>query len=354
MPFTRLSIERFAAFTEAQFELQPGVNVLIGENGAGKSQVLKLLYVLHETARRTWDPNVYADPKAELAGFLRDVFLPDEEAIGRLVHRTASGKKTTKVRATYGDATIAFELTHRGRLTAEAPRDPLDDSIRNDLPAIFLPSREVLSIARVFIADLKGRKTGFDRTYFDLAEHLYRSPLSGPRDANRKALLTPLETALGGEVKERGGQFYVRIQDGDIEMPLLAEGLRKIAQLVYLVVNGSLQRKGLLLWDEPEANLGAGYAELLASTILELARQGVQIILATHDYVLASELSRQIEQRPKELPPCAFFALRKDGEGQRQVERAEAFALLQTNPILDAMAELHDRELSGVAGEDSR
>lgn len=345
MPFTSLHIDRFAAFTEAQFDLQPGVNVLIGANGTGKSQVLKLLYVLHETARKTWDPNIGVDTKTELTDLLRDVFLPDEEAIGRLVHRAASGRRTAKVSATYGDATITFDLTHRGRLTASAPKDPLDDSLKNDLPAIFLPSREVLSIARVFIADLKGRKTGFDRTFFDLAEHLYRSPLSGPRDANRKALLTPLEAALGGEVKERGGQFYVRIQDGDIEMPLLAEGLRKIAQLVYLVVNGSLQRKGLLLWDEPEANLGAGYAELLASTILDLARQGVQIVLATHDYVLASELSRQIEKRPAGLPQCAFFSLRKDGEGQRQVERAEAFALLQTNPILDAMAGLHDREI---------
>jgi ABC-type lipoprotein export system ATPase subunit len=348
MPFTKLNITRFGAFTDAQLDLLPGVNVLIGENGSGKSQVLKLLYVLHEVARKTWHPDIAVDSKSELTELLNETFLPDEEALGRLVRRTGKGVKTAEVGATYGDASISFSLTHKGRLSVNCPKDPLDDSRSNDFPAIFLPSREVLSVARVFVGDLRGRKTGFDRTYFDLAEMLYRSPLKGRRDDGREKLLKPLEKALGGAVKERGGQFYVQIADGDIEMPLLAEGLRKIAQLVYLVVNGSLQKRGILLWDEPEANLGAGYAQLLASTILGLAQQGIQIVIATHDYVLASELSRQIEQAPQKLPACAFFALRRGDDGQRQVERAEAFALLQTNPILDALADLHDRELSGV------
>ena len=44
MKFVRLELERFTAFEKVTFELTSGVNVIIGENGTGKS---------HEACR--WD-----------------------------------------------------------------------------------------------------------------------------------------------------------------------------------------------------------------------------------------------------------------------------------------------------------
>ena len=40
----QLKIENFTVFTEADFEFSPGLNVIVGENGTGKSHVLKLAY----------------------------------------------------------------------------------------------------------------------------------------------------------------------------------------------------------------------------------------------------------------------------------------------------------------------
>lgn len=348
MAFSALTIERFTAFREANFDLAPGVNVLIGENGSGKTHVLKLLYTLHEVSRRYWSPSATSSESLDvrMEKSLRETFLPDEGAIGRLVQRTQKGAKTATVAARYHNASIGFSLTHKGRLKATSPADPINDGFKNDQPAVFLPAREMLSIFPGFVSDWEERESTFDRTYFDLCILLGKSPLRGPRDEARGALIAPLEEALGGTIESKGGRFYLHQRDGEIEMPLLAEGLRKIAQLAYLVLNGSLQRKGLLLWDEPEANINPEKSALLASTILKLARGGVQVVVATHDYVLASELSRQIESHEAGVPECAFFAIRRDIAGQRQVERASAFALLQTNPILDAMAALHDRELA--------
>jgi predicted ATPase len=48
----RLEIENFTAFEHAVFDFSSGVNVLIGENGTGKSHVLKLIYCLSEANRR--------------------------------------------------------------------------------------------------------------------------------------------------------------------------------------------------------------------------------------------------------------------------------------------------------------
>ena len=39
-----LSLKNFTAFTNAEFEFANGLNVIIGENGAGKTHVLKVAY----------------------------------------------------------------------------------------------------------------------------------------------------------------------------------------------------------------------------------------------------------------------------------------------------------------------
>lgn len=346
MAFTSLRVERFTAFGEADFALAPGVNALIGQNGTGKSHVLKLLYTLHEATRKYWsDPEGRRDFAAHLGEMLAQTFLPHEAQVGRLVRRALRGPKTCKVAASFGATGVGFTLTHRGTVTAPHPKDPSDFDHRAGRAAVFLPPREMLSLFPGFISDWEERESTYDRTYYDLCLLLGRSPLRGAREGERKRLLEPLEAALGGEIHTQGGRFFVRSDDGEIEMPLLAEGLRKVAQLAYLVLNGSLRARSVLLWDEPEANLNPEMSPLLAATVLGLARQGVQVVLATHDYAFASELSRQIETAAPGLPPCAFFSLRRDEAGQRQVERAEAFALLAHNPILDAMATLHDREL---------
>src|SRR5690349_19044995 len=47
-PYHRtLEIRDFTCFHEAHFEFGSGINVFVGENGTGKTHVLKLLYTLH-------------------------------------------------------------------------------------------------------------------------------------------------------------------------------------------------------------------------------------------------------------------------------------------------------------------
>ena len=71
----------------------------------------------------------------------------------------------------------------------------------------------------------------------------------------------------------------------------------------------------------------------------------MQVFLATHDYVLTSDLSRAIETNADWRPGTVFFALgRRDGQEGVAVERGELLADLQDNAILEAFASLHERE----------
>ena len=48
MPLTRVQLERFTAFTHLDLEVSPGINVLIGANGTGKTHLLKVCYAACE------------------------------------------------------------------------------------------------------------------------------------------------------------------------------------------------------------------------------------------------------------------------------------------------------------------
>jgi hypothetical protein len=43
------------------------------------------------------------------------------------------------------------------------------------------------------------------------------------------------------------------VGSGTMEMPLVAEGLRKLAMVARLISTGTLLDKGYLFWDKPEA-----------------------------------------------------------------------------------------------------
>ena len=345
---TRLELHRFTAFENAVFDFASGVNVVIGENGTGKSHVLKLVYCLNESVRRyKSNEGLDASPRELdeiLTEMLVSVFQPDE--LHRLVRR-GIGRRKARIAVTWSDGRkqrqLGITLTSLGRLTIDG-----DDDLPTLERSVFLPTREVLSIFPGFIASYQRRESSFDRTFYDLCVALDAKPLRGPRDAKRARLLAPIEEVLGGRVVNENGRFYLKLSDGDMEAPLVAEGLRKLGMLAYLILNGSLSENGFLLWDEPEASMNPRLTKLTGDVVLGLARSGVQTVLATHDYLLTSELTLSVEQQHS--GDAAFFALgRSPKRNGTFIERGERLSQLQENAILAAMAALHDRETQAFA-----
>lgn len=303
---------------------------------------------MSEALRRfqTGETGLTAKPELHdvLAKMLEDVFQPDH--LGRLVRR-GQRSKTAHLELRWGQASLTVDLTLRDRLTVGT------SNLGTLHRAIFLPPREVLSIFPGFVAEWDARESSFDRTYRDLCEVLARRPLRGARGEERGTLLTPIEQALGGSVVlDDNGRFYVVMPDGKMEARLVAEGLRKLAMIDYLLVNGSLTKNGFLFWDEPEANLNPKLARLVGELVFGLGRLGVQVLLATHDYALGSELS-MLADRPG-APSSAVFSLTRAENRGVSAERAKLFTDVRSNAILDALGELHDRELSELPKESTR
>ncbi len=119
-----------------------------------------------------------------------------------------------------------------------------------------------------------------------------------------------LNEVIGGEVESDGSRFYVSFaKEKSMDVSMVAEGLRKFGTLQRLLNNGSLTKQSTLFWDEPEANLNPALLRKLAAILAELARQGFQIILATHSMSLLKEFHILSREKDKVKLPLQYFGL---------------------------------------------
>jgi ABC-type arginine transport system ATPase subunit len=204
---------------------------------------------------------------------------------------------------------------------------------------VFIPAMDMMGHTRRFLSTYDQYKIDFDLTHRDIVA-LLLSPERREKPATNGAL-GMFTSLLGGEVEEENERFYLRTPHGRQPMPLVAEGLRKIATLQQLVRNGHLQPGSVLFWDEPEVNLNPLLMDEVVAVLLALARTGVQIFLATHSYVILKELDLQATKQDA----VRFFALESTPDGT-VVHPSEDYAELHSNPIAEQFDSLYDRELT--------
>ena len=227
--------------------------------------------------------------------------------------------------------------------------DKLPAKALEQAPA-YIPTRELVTLCPWFGPLYDNFHLRFEESWRDTVSLLGAPSVKGPREKKAAELLKPLEEAMGGKVvvDSGTGEFYLSIPgEGNMEMPLVAEGLRKLAMLARLISTGALLDKGYLFWDEPETNMNPKLIKVLARSILTLCQQGIQVFIATHSYFLLKELdllSRQysVEQR--------FLSLVATGPDRVvTLQQASRLLDLETVVALDEELAQYDRELQGQA-----
>lgn len=283
-----LKVENFTRFEEEEFRFSPGLNVFVGENGTGKTHIMKLLYAnIRAILSAGGQANTKSFMDQHIARNLAEVFKP--EHVGRLAQRM-QGLKRAEVTMRYKNrkaAVLQYAFSTNSKNLVSLRESSAEVA---PWPSVFIPTREILSIYPGFSSLYDEYETPFDVTWRDLAGALGKPPLKGPHNDAVNALLPPLEEALDGKVLLEQGRFYIRNKSGKLEAPLLAEGLRKIGTLAQLVVNDTLKPRSIIFWDEPEANLNPALIKTVAKTIMALIEKGVQVFIATHSLFLLREL----------------------------------------------------------------
>lgn len=343
MAIKGIQLSNFTVFEELSINLCEGINVFIGENGTGKTHLLKLIY----SACKAVEPRVSFSQK------IVDTFRPDDFKIGRLVNRKqGTSSSTVKIYAqknnTYKSISMNFS-TKTIKWDADVKNEQSWEKEFGDLESTFIPAKEILSNSYNIISANEKNNVEFDDTYLDII-HSAKVDISVGRDAQSKKIqLDRLEKIIEGKVyfDAKKDKFYLKHGQSKVEFNLVAEGIRKIALLWQLMKNGTLEKGAVLFWDEPEANINPLYIPLLVDMLLELQENGVQIFISTHDYILA----KYFEIKTKNKNNTMFYSLYKTRDNGVKCESSNTFRELKNNTIMVAFEKLLDEVYEKGLGE---
>lgn len=312
-----MKIKNLTVFANANLEFSAGLNVIVGENGAGKSHLLKMAYsVLAVSAEEGRKPNNSVPTKSilqtRLADKLVNVFRP--ETLGRLARRN-SGRVRSEIELVFAETAqnISFSFATQSKSEVNIEQLPISWV---ETPPVYFPTRELLTIYPNFVSVYNGHYLDFEETWYDTCLLLGALMPKGNKEKQIKKLLTPLETAMQGSIElDKNGRFYLKGKEGRMEMPLVAEGLRKLGMLSRLIATGALFDNGYLFWDEPEANLNPRLIKDIACSILDVAASGIQVVIATHSLFLLRELQILKATPEYKKVQTRYFGLSKEDDG---------------------------------------
>lgn len=331
MAIRKLELENFTVFNELDIAFEPGINVFVGENGMGKTHIMKLLYSACQASKHD----------VSFSQKLVRVFQPDRSGIQRLVRRKNSGG-TANVKIASDTSTISMSFsTQTKKWAATVKNEDAWEKQNKGMESVFIPAKEILSNAYNLREAAARGNVEFDDTYLDIIASA-RVDISAGKDAeHRKKYLDKLQKINEGKVRVEEDRFYLKPgNQAKIEFNLIAEGIRKIALLWQLIKNGTLEKGSILFWDEPEANINPIHIPVLAEMLLMLQQDGVQLFISTHDYFLSKYI--EIKKGPKDI--VAFYSFYKETESVL-VEKSEKFSCLNNNAILSTFRQLYKDEV---------
>ncbi|GFH62754.1 MAG: ATP-binding protein [Candidatus Desulfovibrio kirbyi] len=296
----KIELKNFGPLPKLDWQNLGAINLVIGENGAGKTFLLKALY----SVMRTIEEHKRGDDKRTAAEILNEnlywTFQP--EKIGDLVTKGADAALSCSVQ--FNQQTFAYSF---GKDTTKQI-----SSLENDIPrrfsnSVFLPAKEVLSIDHIILKSRERDKTfGFDNTYLDLARAI--RPLSEAEGyiapENDDLARNKLEEILGGRVvyDTKSKRWHFHKGNQKFSIGVTAEGIKKIGILNTLLANGYLEPDSIVFMDEPESSLHPKAISGLLDIVTLLAGSGIQFFLASHSYFVVKKLFLIAQEKKMSIP----------------------------------------------------
>lgn len=311
-----LKLKNFTVFVEEHLHFGKNVNVIVGENGTGKTHLLKAIYAglaqSHEHLSEK-KKNPRFDGFFDISGRLNAIL--GSETSYSLIHKNRNQSQlgesdALEMKYCFADSSFDFSLKI----------DPTLDQITNDSigivsedlhsysaitkppfttkpiefvsnPPVFLPTRELLSIYPNFSSLYDTSYVPFEASWRDACGLLGKSYSKTVNYFQLDTIKGEIEKAMGGTLRlDESGRFYLTTSIGKIEMHMVAEGWRKLGMIAQLIANGSLTPGCAFLWDEPEANLNPRLIKVVAKIIADLSTAGIQVFIATHSLFLLREI----------------------------------------------------------------
>lgn len=310
----KLTVDNFTVFDHAEFEFGM-LNVIHGENGTGKTALLKLvtmLGVLTQRARDRQDRAGGPDDDSWLRVYHRALFrtLRDQFAIEQPSELVRWGQPAASVTwRQESQPELGFRIGADHFINA--PDDTAESLPPALQPAILIPPREVLSMPANMERLLQEYEVEEETCRLELRRLLGEpeKKWKGQRD-DFVDVIHKLEKAVGGSAKSKFDRFRWETASGrEVAIALAAEGHRKLAQVALLAAR--IKAGWILAWDEPEANLNPALVRVAAEAAVDFAEGGVQVFIATHSLHFMRAL--YLETQRRDFTDTRYFGLHRSG-----------------------------------------
>lgn len=303
MGIKKINIENFTVFDNIEIEFSQGINVIIGENGIGKTHLLKIMYALINIE----DDNVvatvskYFQSDNQNDGYFENITKRNKD----IVLRIESDLYNLKDKEDFNRNKYSYILNP---IQEEKSLEiSTDDNTRHRFrystkkeSCIYIPAKDMLTHSEGFGSLYDERYVAFDKSYKDIvSKSLLANLKTIPKIGEN--ILPKIEKIIGGKVVVENEIFYIVKDKQKIKFSTEAEGIKKIATLWKLIINGSITKNSVLFWDEPESNINPVLIKSIAEILIELSRNGVQIFVATHDYIFAKYIEVLMQDDDKVL-----------------------------------------------------
>lgn len=338
MAIESIELRNFTIFRSINLNFSKGINILIGENGTGKTQLIKAIYANLKISKSKDidDISRYFKSVNEKNRFfvkqLKPLFLKVNvsEILNDSDKNYLMGKLNLNINGTESSCGSDDECSYEISYPSE------------EVKCTFIPAKDMLTHSKGFVAMAdKFSEFPFDKTLVDIIKVAGEWQLKEiPKIASK--ILPILEKMMEGTVVIENDEFYIKKHNGDmVNFSIEAEGLKKIGLLWQLLMNENITENSVLLWDEPEANINPKFIPDLVEILLELQTCGVQIFITTHNYILA----KYFGVKKADNNDIMYYSLYRNDENEVNWESNENFEELKNNTIMDTFINLYKDEV---------
>ena len=151
-------------------KFSPKINIIIGENGTGKSHLLKIVYALcsaNNTIKNYQKVDEDDISKAITEKILK-TFMPLDNKIGK-IHCYSEAEKAQVEAGFIAEKEIKFTFHNNSRAVAINENKRYE---RYSYEPLFIPTKEVLSFMEGFVSLYNKYSLAFDITYYDICSLL--------------------------------------------------------------------------------------------------------------------------------------------------------------------------------------
>ena len=342
-------LKNFMGYSEFNSGEFASVNVFIGKNDTGKTGLLKLLYVSAKTidvyAKRIQNEDVIF--KKLIAEKLNDSYQPGKKGLGELVSKITKEKLSVDIEFSHKKLDYQEKLHFSfGESTTNTIVDCQDSikPISENFRCLFIPAKEVLTSLKAIRATRDNLHIpGFDDTYLDLIRALVIPSQQGNLISELKEVNKRLEELFEGHIEQQADDdFLFKKGNTEFSMQLTAEGVKKIGIITTLIRNRQLNSNAVLFLDEPETTLHPEATRELVEMLMLMAKSGIQIFIATHNYFVLKQL--HLTAKRNEISTNCYSLSREKGKSivSRVYDLKNEFP---ENPISDEAIKMSDEEV---------